>query len=94
MEKTKCAVCDIFNNSKILYPENLPVMGISSVDYALEKIMDEFTYSGSDRVKITANSGLFAISMTIGIENNLKTVQVPVTFKKRIGISKTESDKN
>ena len=37
MEKTKCALCDIFNNSKILYPENLPVMGISSDDYAPRK---------------------------------------------------------
>ena len=62
---------------------------------ALEKIIDEFVYSGSDRVKITANSGLFAIFMTtIGIENNLKIVEVLVTFKKHIGISKTESDKN
>ena len=29
----------------------------------------------------------------IGIENNLKIVEVPITFKKRIGISKTQSDK-
>lgn len=61
---------------------------------ALEQIIDQFTYSGTDQVKITANSGLFAIFMTIiGIENNLKIVEVPITFKKRIGISKTESDK-
>ncbi len=61
---------------------------------ALEKIIDQFTYPGTDHVKISANSGLFAIFMTsIGIENNLKIVEVPVTFKKRIGISKTESDK-
>lgn len=61
---------------------------------ALEKIIEEFTFPGTDEVKITANSGLFAIFMTtIGIENNLKIVEIPVTFKKRIGISKTESDK-
>ncbi len=61
---------------------------------ALEKIVDEFTYSETNDVKISIDSGLFAIFMTtIGIENNLKIVEVPVTFKKRIGISKTESDK-
>lgn len=61
---------------------------------SLEKIIDQFTYPGTDEVKVTANSGLFAIFMTtIGIENNLKIVEVPITFKKRIGVSKTESDK-
>ena len=61
---------------------------------ALEKIIDQFTYPGTKEVKITANSGLFAIFMTIiGIENNLKIVEIPVTFKKRIGVSKTKSDK-
>jgi SAM-dependent methyltransferase len=37
MKKTKCTVCDIFNNSKILHSENLPVAGISSVDFAPRK---------------------------------------------------------
>ncbi len=52
---------------------------------ALEKIIDEFTFSGTDVVKITANSGLFAIFMTtIVIENNLKIVELHVNIKKII----------
>lgn len=61
---------------------------------ALEKIVKKFTYPNSDEVVISPSSGLFAILMTmIGIENNLKIVEAPITFKKRIGISKTQSDK-
>lgn len=61
---------------------------------SLEKIIDQFIYPNSDEVVISPSSGLFAILMTmLGIENNLKIVEVPVTFRKRIGISKTESDK-
>ncbi len=61
---------------------------------SLEKIIDQFTHPNSDELVISPNSGLFAILMTVlGIENNLKIVEVPITFKKRIGISKTESDK-
>ena len=37
MKKTKCAICDTLDNSSILYTENLPVEGISSVDYASRK---------------------------------------------------------
>ena len=29
----------------------------------------------------------------IGIENNLKIVEIPITFKKRIGVSKTGANK-
>ena len=29
----------------------------------------------------------------LGIKNDLRVVEIPITFKKRIGISKTESDK-
>lgn len=58
---------------------------------ALEKIIDKFTYPGTDKV-VVGNE--FALFMTmIGIENNLRVVEVPVTFKKRIGVSKTGSDK-
>lgn len=61
---------------------------------ALEKIIDKFTHHGTDEVVISASSGLFAILMTmIGIENNLRIVEVPVTFKKRVGISKTGANK-
>ena len=61
---------------------------------SLEKIIEKFVRKDTDEPIITPNSGLFAIFMTmIGIENNLKIVEVPVTFKKRMGISKTKSDK-
>ena len=61
---------------------------------SLEKIIEKFVRKDTDEPIITPNSGLFAIFMTmIGIENNLKIVEVPITFKKRVGISKTKSDK-
>ena len=60
----------------------------------LEKIIDKLTYTNSDEVIISKESGLFAILMTmIGIENNYRIVEIPITFKKRLGISKTKSDK-
>ena len=37
MKKTKCAICNTLDNSSIIYTENLPVEGISSVDYASRK---------------------------------------------------------
>ena len=41
---------------------------------------------------VSSESGLFTILFTIlGIENDLKSVEVPVTFKKRVGSSKTRS---
>lgn len=61
---------------------------------ALEKIINKLTYPSTDEVIVSASSGLIAILITmVGIENNLKIVEVPITFKKRVGISKTESDK-
>lgn len=61
---------------------------------ALEKIIDKMTYPGTDEVVVSSTSGLIAILITMtGIENNLKIVEVPVTFKKRVGVSKTGSDK-
>ena len=61
---------------------------------ALEKIINKFTSPNSDEIIISSNSGLFAILMTmIGIENNLRIVEIPITFKKRLGISKTKADK-
>ena len=45
-------------------------------------------------MKVSANSGLFAIFMTfLGIENDLRIVEIPVIFKKRVGISKTQANK-
>ena len=61
---------------------------------ALEQIVD--ILSGSDAKKIlkNPNSGLIANFLTmISIENNLKIVEIPITFRKRIGISKTGADK-
>jgi len=61
---------------------------------AVEKIIDKLTYPRTDEVIVSASSGLVAILITVvGIENNLKIVEVPVTFKKRVGVSKTGSDK-
>ena len=62
---------------------------------ALSKIIDQFTNQKTGEVLVKPKSGLFALFMTmIGIKNNLRVVEIPITFKKRIGISKTESDKN
>ena len=59
----------------------------------LEKIVDNITFPGTDKVIVSSESGLFMILFTIlGIENDLKSVEVPVTFKKRLGSSKTRSD--
>ena len=61
---------------------------------SLEQIAENFVKKNTNEPIITPNSGLMAIIMTmICIENNLKIVEVPITFKKRIGISKTNSDK-
>ena len=58
----------------------------------LEKIVDKITFPGTDKVIVSSESGLFIVLFTIlGIENDLKSVEVPVTFKKRMGSSKTRS---
>lgn len=61
---------------------------------ALEKIIEGFTKQSSNEVVIGPDSGVFAVLMTmLGLEYNLKIVEVPITFKKRVGISKTQADK-
>ena len=61
---------------------------------ALSKIITQFTDSKTNEVIVKPKSGLFALFMTmLGIKNDLRVVEIPITFKKRIGISKTESDK-
>jgi hypothetical protein len=61
---------------------------------ALEKIIDQFSNSETGEVLVKPKSGLFALFMTmLGIKNDLRVVEIPITFKKRIGISKTQSDK-
>ncbi len=58
---------------------------------ALEKIIDELTYPDSDTPIGGIGIGLY-LTM-IGIEKDLRIIEIPVTFNKRIGISKIESNK-
>jgi len=46
-----------------------------------------------DYDKIWGNELFAPFTTMLGIKNDLRIVEVPITFKKRIGISKTESDK-
>ena len=58
---------------------------------SLEKIIHEFTKPDSKEV-IPGEE--FTLFMTIkALRNNLKLVEIPISFKKRVGISKTGSDK-
>ena len=58
---------------------------------ALEKIIDDLTYPDSDTPIGGIGIGLY-LTM-IGIEKDLRIIEIPVTFNKRIGISKIESNK-
>ena len=61
---------------------------------ALEKIKFELLGGDAKKIRNNPNSGLIANFLTmIGIENNLKIVEIPITFKKRIGVSKTGANK-
>jgi glycosyltransferase involved in cell wall biosynthesis len=53
---------------------------------ALEKIITQLTYPGSDKPVGGVGIGLY-ITM-LGIEKDLKIIEIPVTFKRRIGKSK------
>ena len=53
---------------------------------SLEKMVEELTYANSDQPIAGVGIGLH-ITM-LGIEKNLKIIEIPVTFKKRIGKSK------
>ena len=58
------------------------------------KIKFELTGTDAKKIRKNPNSGLIANFLTMtGIENNLKIVEVPITFRKRIGTSKTGADK-
>jgi len=58
---------------------------------SLEKIIDNMTYPGTDE---PIGGVAFALYLTmLSVENDLRIVEVPVTFNKRIGYSKTESNK-
>lgn len=58
---------------------------------ALEKIIDELTYPNSD--KAIGGNGIGLYLTMLGIEKDLKILEIPVTFNKRIGVSKIESNK-
>lgn len=61
---------------------------------ALEKIIDKLTDPKTGEVVIDSTSGIFAaLVTTIAIEKDLRIVEIPITFKKRMGISKTEAQK-
>ena len=53
---------------------------------SLEKIVEKLTHQGSDKPIGGVGIGLY-LTMT-GVENDLKIIEVPVTFKRRIGKSK------
>ena len=53
---------------------------------ALEKIISKLTYPGSD--KPVGGDGIGLYITMLSIENNLKIIEIPVTFNKRIGKSK------
>jgi len=61
---------------------------------SLQKIIGDFTYPNSEKLAFGANSvtiGMF--TATKAIEHDLKIVEIPITFKKRSGISKTQATK-
>ena len=61
---------------------------------ALEKIIDKFTCSDTEELVPAANGSRIALFTTaIAIENNLKVIEIPITFNKRIGLSKYTSTK-
>jgi hypothetical protein len=53
---------------------------------ALEKIIENLTYSNTD--KPIGGDGIGLSITMFGIENDLKIIEIPVTFNRRIGKSK------
>ena len=58
---------------------------------SLEKIMDELTFPNSD--KPIAGIAISLHITILGIEHDLRLIEIPITFKKRIGESKLKSNK-
>ena len=58
---------------------------------ALEKIIDKFTYPGTDRVKPGLEFNLFMIIESL--KNDQRVIEVPISFNSRIGISKVGTHK-
>ena len=58
---------------------------------SLKKIIDTFTDSTTQKIKPNFEFTLF---MTIeSLRHNLRIIEVPVSFKKRVGLSKIGSEK-
>jgi len=57
---------------------------------SLEKIIEKLTYPNSDKVIGGVGIGLYLTML--GIENDLRILEVPITFNKRIGTSKIKSN--
>ena len=61
---------------------------------ALEKIKSELDSLDAKKILKNPNSGLITNFLTmIAIKNNFKIVEIPITFRKRLGTSKTGSNK-
>ena len=58
---------------------------------ALKKIVDELTYPGTDKVKVEL--GITIHLTMIGIQKDLRIIELPVTFNKRSGKSKIGSNR-
>jgi len=58
---------------------------------ALKKIVDELTYPGTDKVKV--GLGITIHLTMIGIQKDLRIIELPVTFNKRSGNSKIGSNR-
>ena len=58
---------------------------------ALKKIVDELTYPGTDKVKVEL--GITIHLTMIGIQKDLRIIELPVTFNKRSGNSKIGSNR-
>ena len=60
---------------------------------SLEKIMSQFELPYVQKIIYKKNGWLFSIFFTMfGISNDLKIVEIPITFKKRIGTSKSKAN--
>jgi len=58
---------------------------------SLEKIINKLTHPDTDRP--LAGDSIFLHLTMLAVENDIRIVEVPVTFNRRIGVSKLESNK-
>jgi glycosyltransferase involved in cell wall biosynthesis len=60
---------------------------------SLEKIIEQLESSYAQKVIHEKKGWLFTIFLTmLGISNDLKIVEIPITFKKRVGTSKSQAN--